>query len=279
MSRLPRRSLCALALVLLGSVAARAGEPDLIARLRGPRVAAHRGTYGAPGANTIAGFEAARRQGADIVETDLRVSKDGVVFLFHDELLDRETVCRGPLASHTSDELARCRLRGLDRGPDRFEDALRWSGGRVVIDAELKTPDAARPAIDLVRRHAAFEWVYFQVGDGLGTYRRVRDYDARAALEAGPRSEKSLAALLAANDSRLVLIQLRPGFLSEGLVSRVRASGKLTSLNAWLLAPERGAASCDRAFALRIDVAVTNAAGDCAKQRDGARAGLNFGAE
>src|SRR5262245_40831915 len=145
------------------------GVSDLVSRLSGPRVAAHRGGYGLPDSNTVARFEIARRQGADIVETDLRVSRDGVVFLFHNALLDKVTSCTGPFASRSAAELAQCHLLGLDRGPDRFEDALRWSHGRVVIDAELKSPEVAEPAIDLVRQHAAYDWVYFQVGNGLDT--------------------------------------------------------------------------------------------------------------
>jgi glycerophosphoryl diester phosphodiesterase len=249
-----------------------APHPDLVARLRSARFAAHRGGYGFPDSNTVARFEVTRRQGADIVETDLRVSRDGVVFLFHDELLDRKTVCKGRLASYTAAELERCHLLGLERGPDRFEDALRWSSGRVVIDAELKTGDAARPAIDLVRKYDAYDWVYFQVGDSMRTYQQVRDYDARVGLEAGPRSQSHLREFLSKSDSRLVLIQLRPGFFSSQLLDEVHGAGKLVSLNAWLLAPEDESASCSRAFALGVDVAVTNSPAACTKQRSDARA-------
>lgn len=272
MARWLARSLCAAATVSLACATVSPAPPaDLAARLRGLRVAAHRGGHGFPDSNTVARFELTRRLGVDVVETDLRVSKDGVVFLFHDELLDRTTNCTGTLASHSSDELARCHLRGLDRGPDRFEDALRWSAGRVVIDAEFKTGDAVRPAIDLLRKYDAYEWVYFQVGDGLRTYQQARDYDARAGLEAQPRSERSLHALLERSDSRLVLIQLRPGFFSPELVASVHGAGKLVSLNAWLLEPESAVASCTRAFALGIDVAVTDTPGSCVNQRDAAR--------
>jgi hypothetical protein len=275
MSRL--LALAALALALTGETRAPAGASsrDLLARLRGPRVAAHRGGYGFPDSNTVARFEIARRQGADIVETDLRMSKDRVVFLFHDSLLDHATSCTGPIASHTAAEIERCHLNGLDRGPDRFESALRWSRGRVVIDAELKTGAVTRPAIDLVRRYRAYEWVYFQVGNGLRTYQGVRDYDSRVAVEAaprGPRGDHWLAELLAKRDPRLVLIQLHPDFLSSQILGAIREQEKLTSLNAWLLASEANGSSCTRVFELGIDVAVTNATELCAKQRDEARA-------
>jgi glycerophosphoryl diester phosphodiesterase len=248
---------------------------DLATRLRGPLAAAHRGGYRLPDANTVARFEVARQQGLDIVETDLRASKDGVVFLFHNSLLDRVTSCAGPIASYTAAELERCHLTGLDHGPDRFEDALRWSQGRVVIDAELKTDEVTEPAIDLVRRYSAYGWVYFQVGNGLRVYEHARRYDARVALEAGPRGprgERLLAELLGRHDPNLLIIQLHPDFLSPEILRAIGEAGKLASINAWLLAPESDAATCDVVFAHGIDIAVTNAPESCAQQRDQARA-------
>jgi len=261
----------ALALVLTGATDSPPAG-DLLARVRGPRVAAHRGGFGFPDSNTVSRFEIARAQGVDIVETDLRLSRDGVVFMFHNSLLDGVTSCTGELSSKTAAELARCHLTGLDRGPDRFEDALAWSQGRMVIDAELKTLEVTRPAIDLVRRFKAYDWVYFQVGHGLHTYRAVRDYDARIAVEAAPRGERWLRALLATPDSLLILIQLHPELMTPEVWPVVRASGKMTSLNAWLLDSEQVTATCSAVYALGIDVAVTNSPALCAKQRDVARA-------
>jgi len=273
MARLRALFACALPLVLV--TASHSPADSLLARVRGPRVAVHRGGFGLPDQNTVARFEVARGQGADIVETDLRASKDGVVFLFHNSRLDKVTSCAGEFSSHTAAEIARCHLNGLERGPDRFEDALRWSRGRVVIDAEFKSADVVKPAIDLVRKHRAVDWVYFQVGNGLRIYRAAREYDSRVALEASPRGARAehwLAELLAKEDSRLLLIQLHPDFLSSDLLQRIHASGKVTSLNAWQLTPEENGATCARVFELGIDVAVTNAPEPCVKQRDEARA-------
>src|SRR5262249_20704171 len=153
---------------------------------------------------------------------------------------------------------------------DRFDDALRWSNGRVVIDAELKSLDTVEPAIDVVRRHGAYDWVYFQVGNGLDVYDRVRRYDAKVAVEAAPHNEAQLEALLAKNDPNLLVIALHPYFASDAVLHAVRGAGKLTSLNAWQFAHEtQGAgATCAAAFARGIDIAVTNATDGCTQQRD-----------
>jgi glycerophosphoryl diester phosphodiesterase len=275
------RRACLYALVCIAVCAptgARAGDSELEQCWSRPCVAAHRGGFPFADSNTLARFDAAWRGGADIVETDLRVSRDGVVFLFHDRDLSPSTSCTGPLAEHSAAEIDACRLKGLSVGPDRFESALAWARGRVVIDAELKSAAVVRPAIDLVRRYHAYEWVYFQVRNGLDLYREVRAYDARVALEAapeGPRGELYLDELLAQRDSRLLVIQLHPESLTDENLLKLRAGGKLVSIDAWRVGEERTwalwpflrRAACRNAWSHGVDIAVTNVPEDCARQR------------
>ncbi len=51
---------------------------------------AHRGASGYETDNTLEAFDLAFEQGADGIETDVRVSRDGVLFLFHDDYIDVE---------------------------------------------------------------------------------------------------------------------------------------------------------------------------------------------
>ena len=54
-----------------------------------PLIVAHRGaSYDAP-ENTLAAIHAAWAQGADLVEIDVRLTRDGEVILLHDETLAR----------------------------------------------------------------------------------------------------------------------------------------------------------------------------------------------
>jgi len=255
------------------------GERDLSQRFSGRIVDAHRGGFRHADSNTVARFEAARRAGAEMIETDLRLSKDGVVFLFHDGDLAPNTVCSGALASHTAAEIERCTLHGLDRGPDRFEDMLRWDAGRVVIDADLKAREVVVPALELVRRFAAYEWIVFEAGDGLPLYREIRAADSRIAVQVGPERERGAAGLrelLGLGDARLRVIGLRPDTLNAENLSLIHAAGKFASINAWSLTEERiepagglpRTASCDEAFRRGADIAVTNDPEDCVRQRD-----------
>src|SRR5262245_15820892 len=82
-------------------------------------VFAHRGGSALAPENTMPAFERGLAEGADGLELDVHLSRDGVVMVHHDPALDRTTNASGPLAAHTADELARvdaAHAFGADRG-------------------------------------------------------------------------------------------------------------------------------------------------------------------
>ncbi len=71
----------------------------------------HRGASALAPENTLSSFRAAIRAGADLIEMDLRLSRDDEVVVFHDRDLDRTTDGTGPVAEKTLAE-----LKQLDAG-------------------------------------------------------------------------------------------------------------------------------------------------------------------
>src|SRR5215217_3881167 len=69
-----------------------------------PLVYAHRGGALRP-ENTIASFDHGLDLGADGLEFDVHLSRDGVVVVHHDPTLDRTTGGSGVLSARTADEL------------------------------------------------------------------------------------------------------------------------------------------------------------------------------
>lgn len=70
-------------------------------------VLAHRGASGYAPENTRAAFDLAIAMGATTIETDVQVTRDHELVLFHDDVVDRTSDGRGPLADYTLDELRR----------------------------------------------------------------------------------------------------------------------------------------------------------------------------
>ena len=73
------------------------------------RWAAHRGYSGIYCENTARAFTKACKAGAAIIETDVRMSKDGVLYCFHDYSMNGKTTCKKTLEQCTSKELKKIR--------------------------------------------------------------------------------------------------------------------------------------------------------------------------
>ena len=96
-----------------------------------PLVVAHRGASRAAPENTLAAFSLAVEEGADGVELDVRLSRDGVPVCIHDATLERTALRAVRVAALTSEELA-----GADAGSwfnRKFPSAARDSFAREGV--------------------------------------------------------------------------------------------------------------------------------------------------
>ena len=74
-------------------------------------VACHRGDWRNFPENSIPAIESIIRMGADMMELDLKMTKDSVLVLSHDRTLDRCTTGKGPVSDYTYDEIQNFRLK------------------------------------------------------------------------------------------------------------------------------------------------------------------------
>jgi glycerophosphoryl diester phosphodiesterase len=101
------------------------------------QVFAHRGSSLDHPENTVEAFEAALAEGATGIETDLRLTRDGVLVCLHDPDLRRTGADRRRVTGLTASELARVRLTGGGRVP-RLADLWDLAAKRVRLNLELK---------------------------------------------------------------------------------------------------------------------------------------------
>ncbi len=118
-----------------------------------PLVFAHRGGGALAPENTIAAFDNGLALGADGLELDVHLSRDGAVVVHHDRLLDRTTSLRGPLAARPVEELRQANVPAL-------ADVLaRYPAVRVIIEMKVNRPELAAATIEVVRRAGAVDRV------------------------------------------------------------------------------------------------------------------------
>ena len=118
-----------------------------------PLVFAHRGGSALAPENTIAAFDNGLALGADGLELDVRLSRDGAVVVHHDRTLSRTTSLRGPIADRTADELRRAGVPSLDDVLARYRDV------RIIVEMKVNRAELAAAALDVIRRADAVERV------------------------------------------------------------------------------------------------------------------------
>jgi glycerophosphoryl diester phosphodiesterase len=123
----------------------------------GPIAFAHRGGAADAPENTMRAFSAAVALGYRYLETDVRVTADGVAVTFHDETLAR--MCGRPerVSDLTAAELGTVRVAGSEPIPTLDEVLDAWPDIRLNIDC--KDDRGVRPLADAVSRHGALNRV------------------------------------------------------------------------------------------------------------------------
>lgn len=107
---------------------------------------AHRGYHAAAPENTLAAFEAAIMVGASGIETDVRISRDGVPILIHDRVI---------ASGETVADLTRTELeQAVGHEIPTLDEALECFPG-VLWNVEIKTIQALSTVIKVLEKHQA----------------------------------------------------------------------------------------------------------------------------
>lgn len=153
--------------------------------LTGPRPAAfaHRGFAPDGDENSMAAFERAVALGYTYLETDVRVTSDGVALAFHDTRLDRVTDRRGRVQSLPWVVVREARIAGREPIPMLTDLLGAWRDVRINVD--VKCGPAVAPTVAAIRRTGTLRRVC------VGAFSARRIAAARRAL--GPELCTSLS--------------------------------------------------------------------------------------
>jgi glycerophosphoryl diester phosphodiesterase len=127
-----------------------------------PRIFAHRGLVYEGGRqvvdeNTIDSFELALAAGADYLETDLQLTKDGIAVLFHDSDLSRLVGSKKSISSLTLGELKLVKLPFGGTIPTLQEALEKFPSAKINLD--FKTPSTESPGMAVISAAGAHERV------------------------------------------------------------------------------------------------------------------------
>lgn len=143
---------------------------------------AHRGASRYAPENTMSAFRKAHKMGADMIELDVQLSKDGIPVVFHDAKLENHSNGKGLVSSFLFDE-----LQQLDAGKwfsDEFigekipslYQVLDWACDKILVNIEIKT-EAVKEAYENGIEKKVIELVR---QTGMEKYIIISSFDYRA---------------------------------------------------------------------------------------------------
>ena len=128
-------------------------------------ISAHRGgPYPGLPENAIETMAKVLKEAPAIMEIDIVTSSDGVLYLMHDDTLDRTTTGAGEVDDLTWAQIKDLSLEdenGENTGfqPPRFDEVLAWSKGRTLLQLDIKRSTRFEDVAAEVRRQNAEESV------------------------------------------------------------------------------------------------------------------------
>ncbi|WP_423921779.1 glycerophosphodiester phosphodiesterase [Candidatus Poriferisodalis sp.] len=160
----------------------------------GPVPIAHRGGSAVWPQNTMAAFEGAVGLGYRYLETDVQATSDGVLAVFHDDVLSLTSDRVGRISEMTWSEVSQARVGGepiprLEELLDAFDDV------RISIDP--KTDAAIEPLIEALRRPGVLDRVCVGSFSDARLARLNQAFGDAVCLSFSPREIARLAAFSA----------------------------------------------------------------------------------
>lgn len=188
----------------------------------------HRGASLVAPENTFAAAESALDRGAHLIELDVRESADGVLYVLHDQTLDRTTDGTGPIQYRTSQQ-----IDALDAGRwfapefegqrvprlDAYLDHLKARGAGAYV--EIKWCDAARCAA-ILRETGMMEAAFsFCFKPEMRQAIRAAAPDLRQVITLSLARNASVARSLFGAD----LLEIEADECTQGVIDAARSAG------------------------------------------------------
>ena len=196
-------------------------------------VAAHRGAHIGNCENSVLSTKQSIKLGVDIIELDVKVTKDGVPVLMHDGTINRTTNGTGKVSDYTLEELQKFRLKSwlgilTNEKIPTFEEILRIAKGKIMIDIDLKT-DNIEPIVAVVQKTNMQNQVLYFDNDYV-VLNKVKKLDNKSLFM--PRAYSYEMADSAIAIYKPPVVHIDPSFYTEKLTKLIRENNARIWINA-----------------------------------------------
>ncbi|MCH8028686.1 MAG: glycerophosphodiester phosphodiesterase [Candidatus Dadabacteria bacterium] len=120
---------------------------------------AHRGASAYEPENTVKAFQRAIEMGCDMVELDVRRSKDDRLIIMHDSTVNRTTNGYGYVRQKTLEELKELDAGGGEKIPT-LQEVMDIASGKTGLVIELKEEGTEKAVLELIRKYDCVDKSY-----------------------------------------------------------------------------------------------------------------------
>ncbi len=199
-------------------------------------VASHRASHPDLPENSLAAIRETIRSGIDIVELDIRETKDGVLVIMHDKTVDRTTNSTGLVAEKSFAELQQLRLvhngQVTQEKIPTLKEVLQLVKGKIMLDIDYKAEGrrAARSTAKLIRKMKMEDQCLFFLYDykDAAIYNR---FNKRIQYLARAYNSDDVNAILSL-PYKIPAVHGDHKFYTDSLMVTIRNSGKRVWMNA-----------------------------------------------
>lgn len=195
-------------------------------------VASHRAVHNRYPENSLAAIQEAIDLGIDIIEIDVKITKDSVPILMHDRTIDRTTTGKGDPETLTFEEIQQFFL--VENGkPTKhkiptLEEALNLAHGKILVDLDMKT-DWLENVIKVVHKTNATKEVFFFDSD-YEVLKRLQAADKNFMLMPRTHSLEEVDSAIALFSPEIIHIDY--SFYTKEVADRISKAGARIWINA-----------------------------------------------
>ena len=196
-------------------------------------IAAHRAMHTKYPENSLAAYQHSIDNGIDIIETDIRTTKDGKLVLMHDDSVDRTSNGKGKIRNYTYNDLQKLKLKDKYDVGEIFniplaKDAFNLARGKILLDLDLKDV-SIKQLVKLVHKTKVEKQVLFFDSD-FAVLDSVLLLDSTLIIMPRAHSLEEVKNIIERYHPRVIHID--PSFYTKEVVNLIKKNGARIWINA-----------------------------------------------
>ena len=196
-------------------------------------IAAHRAYHSKYPENSLAAIKHSIESGIDIIEIDVRQTKDGKIVLMHDSSIDRTTTGSGQLSDFTYNQLLEFELKKnnsdkLAHKIPLLREALKIAKDKIMIDIDIKGAPLNKLVSIVTMTETEKQSIFFD--SEFPVLDSILAINDNLIIMPRARSEKDVDEILLNYDPQIIHID--PSFYNNTVITKIKQSGARIWINA-----------------------------------------------